>query len=60
MGKRTEGTGHEIKGAVKEQVGKVTNDRSQQVAGNVEKHAGKAERMIAELNDRKDRQDTRR
>ena len=60
MSHRIEGAGHEIKGTVKEQVGKATNDRSQQVAGTVEKHAGKAERMIAELNDRKDRKDTRR
>lgn len=60
MDNRTEGTGHQIKGAVKEQVGKATHDRSQQVAGNVEKHAGKAERMIAELNDRHSRKDTRR
>jgi uncharacterized protein YjbJ (UPF0337 family) len=60
MDNRTEGAGHQIKGAVKEQVGKATHDRSQQVAGNVEKHAGKAERMIAEINDRKDRKDTQR
>ena len=60
MDNRTEGTGHQIKGAVKEQVGKATHDRTQQVAGNVEKHAGKAERMIAELNERQSRKDTRR
>ena len=63
MDLRTKGAAHEVKGAAKEEVGNITHDRSQQAAGAIEKHAGKAERMIAELNNRKDRkdaQDTRR
>ena len=49
---RIDGMGHEVKGAIKEQVGKATGDRSQQVKGNVEKNAGKAEQMIGAMADR--------
>ena len=47
-----EGLGHEVKGTVKERIGQLTGDRSQQVAGNVEKHVGKAEQMIDAMTDR--------
>ena len=47
-----DGVGHEVKGAIKEQVGQVTGNRSQQVEGNVEKNVGKAEQMIDAMTDR--------
>jgi uncharacterized protein YjbJ (UPF0337 family) len=50
--KRIDGIGHEIKGTLKEHVGQATGNRSQQVEGNIEKHAGKAEQMIDALVDR--------
>ncbi|MFS8063325.1 MAG: CsbD family protein [Luteimonas sp.] len=50
--KRIDGLGHEIKGTVKEHVGQATGNRSQQVEGNIEKNAGKAEQMIDALVDR--------
>src|SRR6478735_1888097 len=53
--KRIEGRGHEVKGAIREAVGDVTGNRSQQIKGNVEKNAGKAEQMIGELADRQRR-----
>jgi uncharacterized protein YjbJ (UPF0337 family) len=57
---RIEGMGHEAKGALKEAVGQATNNRSQQIEGSVERHAGKAEQMIALLNDRRRPGDKRR
>ena len=48
---RTEGTKHQVTGAVKEGVGKVTGDRSKEVAGNVEKNVGKAQRKVGEAAD---------
>ena len=41
--KHIDGLTHEIKGTVKEHVGQATGNRSQQVEGNLEKNAGKAE-----------------
>ena len=38
---REKGAVHEIKGAVKENVAKVTGDRSEELKGNLEKNAGK-------------------
>jgi uncharacterized protein YjbJ (UPF0337 family) len=49
---RIDGMGHEVKGAIKERVGQVTGDRSQQIEGNIEKNEGKAEQMIDALVDR--------
>ncbi len=49
---RIDGKAHEIKGAIKEQVGKVTGDHSQQIEGNLEKNGGKAEQMIDALEQR--------
>lgn len=57
---RIEGMGHEAKGALKEAVGETTHNRSQQLEGSIERHAGKAEQMIALLNDRTRRTDARR
>ncbi|HET6436083.1 MAG TPA: CsbD family protein [Xanthomonadaceae bacterium] len=49
--KRLEGAGHQVKGAVKEGIGKMTDDHSQEAEGKLEKHAGKAERKVGELQD---------
>ncbi len=57
---RIDGIGHEVKGSVKEQVGELTGNRSQQVEGNVEKHVGKAEQMIDAISDRMRTDETRR
>jgi uncharacterized protein YjbJ (UPF0337 family) len=57
---RIDGIGHETKGAIKEQIGQATDDRSQQVEGKVEKNVGKAEQMIGAMADRMRRNDTRR
>lgn len=48
---RTEGAKHEIKGAMKEGMGKATNDRSHQVEGNLEKNAGKVQREVGKASD---------
>lgn len=59
MTNRVEGMGHEAKGALKEAVGEATNNRSRQLEGSVERHVGKAEQMIALLNDRNRRSEPR-
>jgi len=41
-----QGVGHEVKGTIKEQIGQVTGNRTQQVEGSVETTAGKAQQMI--------------
>jgi uncharacterized protein YjbJ (UPF0337 family) len=43
---RTEGKVHEVKGKIKEQVGKATNDPDLEVSGNAEKKAGKVQKWI--------------
>lgn len=48
---RTEGTKHEIKGATKEAVGKVTGNHSRELSGNIEKNAGKVQKEIGKAND---------
>jgi uncharacterized protein YjbJ (UPF0337 family) len=48
---RTEGTKREIKGAIKEVVGKVTGNDSKELAGNVEKNLGKVQRKAGEASD---------
>jgi len=48
---RTDGTKHEIKGAVKELVGKVTGNTSKEIAGNLEKNLGKVQRKAGEASD---------
>ena len=52
MDNRIEGKGHEVKGAIKEHVGEATDNRSQQVEGNLEKNAGKAQQMMDAISDR--------
>ncbi len=49
---RTEGTKHEIKGAIKEGVGKVTGNIGKQVAGNIEKNAGKVQNAVGKAADK--------
>lgn len=49
--KRIDGMGHQASGAIKEGVGKMTDDHSKEMAGKVEKNAGKAERNIGEAQD---------
>jgi uncharacterized protein YjbJ (UPF0337 family) len=41
---RTEGKLHEVKGKIKEQVGKVANDPDLEVSGNAEKKASKVQK----------------
>jgi uncharacterized protein YjbJ (UPF0337 family) len=43
---RTEGKLHEVKGEIKEEVGKATNDPDLEVSGNAEKKAGKVQKWI--------------
>jgi uncharacterized protein YjbJ (UPF0337 family) len=43
---RTEGKFHEVKGKIKEQVGKVTNNPNLEVTGDAEKKAGKVQNWI--------------
>ena len=54
------GIGHEVKGTIKETIGQVTGNRSQQIEGNVEKHVGKAEQMIEAISDRMHASETKR
>jgi len=37
---------HELKGSIKEQVGKVTNDRQLRVEGKIEKNTGKVQQQL--------------
>ena len=48
---RKEGTKREIKGAVKEEVGKLTGNRSKERAGNVEKNLGKIQNAAGKASD---------
>ena len=48
---RKEGTKHEIKGAVKEEIGKLTGNTSKEVAGNVEKNLGKMQKQVGKASD---------
>ena len=43
---RIKGSFHEVKGAIKEQVGKATNDRTLKGEGKSEKKAGKVQQRI--------------
>jgi uncharacterized protein YjbJ (UPF0337 family) len=42
---------HELKGTIKEQIGKVTNDRMLRVEGKIEKNTGKVKRQISHAKD---------
>jgi uncharacterized protein YjbJ (UPF0337 family) len=46
---RTEGSIHEVKGRLKEEVGKLTNDPDLEVSGEAEKNAGKVQNGSAVL-----------
>jgi uncharacterized protein YjbJ (UPF0337 family) len=48
---RKEGTKHEVKGAVKEGVGKLTGDHQKEAEGKVEKHVGKSEKEMGKAKD---------
>jgi len=56
---REKGTAHEIKGAVKEAVGKATDNQSQRLAGNLEKNAGKVQKEVGKATDDDARRSTR-
>ena len=43
---QTEGKLHEVKGTIKEEVGKAANDPDLEVSGKAEKRAGKAQKWI--------------
>ena len=45
---KMEGTGHKMKGIVKESVGKLSNNRRMKAEGTVEKIAGKVQHKIGE------------
>jgi uncharacterized protein YjbJ (UPF0337 family) len=46
---RVKGKFHELKGSVKEQTGKLTNDPELEVAGKAEKIAGKVQGKVAQV-----------
>lgn len=48
---RTDGTKHEVKGAIKEGVGKVTGNKTKEVSGNIEKNAGKVQKEVGKAAD---------
>ncbi len=48
---RTEGTKHEIKGVVKEAIGKVTGNKTREATGNIEKNIGKVQNAIGKSAD---------
>jgi uncharacterized protein YjbJ (UPF0337 family) len=48
---RIEGTAHQVKGAIKEAVGKVTGDTKTQAEGAAEKAAGKVQNAVGGLKD---------
>jgi uncharacterized protein YjbJ (UPF0337 family) len=45
---KAEGTAHEVKGAVKEKIGHVTNDPDLETEGTVEKAGGKFQKKVGE------------
>jgi uncharacterized protein YjbJ (UPF0337 family) len=48
---RVEGVGHQVKGGVKEAVGKVTGDKKIQAEGATEKAAGKVQNAVGGAKD---------
>jgi uncharacterized protein YjbJ (UPF0337 family) len=48
---RIEGIGHQIKGAIKEGIGKVTGDTKTEAEGAAEKTAGKVQNAVGGLKD---------
>ena len=49
---RTEGTKHEVKGAGKEGIGKVTGNKSKEAASNIEKNAGEVQHAVGKAADK--------
>jgi len=56
---REKGMAHQVKGAVKESVGKATDNQSQRLEGNLEKNAGKVQKEFGKATDDDSRRDTR-
>lgn len=56
---RIQGKRNEVKGAVKEKVGKVTGDRSTEVSGKLDQAKGKLETKIGDAKDAIRREDDR-
>ena len=48
---RTEGTKHQVKGAIKEATGKLTGNKPKEVAGNIEKNVGKMQKEVGKAAD---------
>jgi uncharacterized protein YjbJ (UPF0337 family) len=48
-GNKTEGKLHQVKGSVKEQIGKATNNADLELSGKVEKNAGKAQGWVGKV-----------
>lgn len=48
---RIEGVGHQVKGAIKEGVGKVTGDTKTEAEGKAEKAAGKVQNAVGGMKD---------
>ena len=48
---RTAGKLHEVKGKIKEEIGKATNDPNLEVAGKAEKKDGKVQKWIGRAED---------
>jgi len=48
---RVEGAGHQVKGSVKEAVGKMTGDKKTQASGAAEKAAGKVQSTVGGVKD---------
>jgi len=46
---QTTGKIHEVKGAIKEKVGKLTNNPDLEADGNVEKNAGKVQNWVGKV-----------
>ena len=46
---KTEGKAHELKGAVKEKVGHITNDPDLETEGNAEKVGGKVQKKVGDV-----------
>jgi uncharacterized protein YjbJ (UPF0337 family) len=46
---KVEGAAHEVKGAVKEKVGRATNDPNLEAEGNDEKVGGKVQKKVGDI-----------
>ncbi|MCS3748310.1 uncharacterized protein YjbJ (UPF0337 family) [Xanthomonas arboricola] len=49
---RIEGTAKQVKGSVKEAIGRVTGDKSTELEGTAEKNVGKVQRKAGEVADK--------